>query len=185
MAYSNQIAQASAPFTGGLICPTPVTADCEPAPGFSPVDHDQRNTLNAGFNATLPGRVFASANVYYGSGFTNGMPDAEYPGAYLPQHTTFDISLGKSFGLPKSSNAKSGDMPRYRLSVTVSERSQPARAAGQQPHLRRLPLQRSAPDLRRVPLAVSLLKRNRLTHVRSEVDRFFGRPFCMQTTPFT
>jgi outer membrane receptor protein involved in Fe transport len=25
------------------------------------------------------------------------MPDAQYPGAYLPQHTTFDISLGKTF----------------------------------------------------------------------------------------
>jgi outer membrane receptor protein involved in Fe transport len=26
------------------------------------------------------------------------MPDAQFPGNYLPQHTTFDISLGKSFG---------------------------------------------------------------------------------------
>ena len=26
------------------------------------------------------------------------MPDAQYPGNYLPQHTTFDISLGKDFG---------------------------------------------------------------------------------------
>ena len=108
LAYSNQIAQASSPFTGGLICP-PNAADCEPPPGLSPVDHDQRNTLNAGFNGTLPKHIFASANVYYGSGFTNGMPDAQCPGDYLPQHTTFDLSLGKSFG--------EGD--KYRISVTA------------------------------------------------------------------
>jgi hypothetical protein len=107
LAYSNQIAQAAAPFTGGLICPTPVPAGCEPPPGqLSPVDHDQRNTLNMGVNASLPGRAFASTNVYYGSGFTNGLPDAEYPGNYLPPHTTFDISLGKNFG------------EKYRISVT-------------------------------------------------------------------
>ena len=48
LAYSNQIAQATAPITGGLICPAPVSADCPLAipPGYSPVDHDQRNTLN-------------------------------------------------------------------------------------------------------------------------------------------
>jgi hypothetical protein len=107
-AYSNQIAQASSPFTGGLICPVPVPAGCEPPPGLSPVDHDQRNTLNLGVNSSLPWHVFASTNVYYGSGFTNGNPDAEYPGNYLPQHTTFDISLGKSFSEGK-----------YRLSVTA------------------------------------------------------------------
>jgi hypothetical protein len=109
LAYSNQIAQASAPFTGGLICPTPVPAGCQPDPGLSPVDHDQRNTLNAGFNATLPGQMLAATNVYYGSGFTNGNPGAQYPGDYLPGHTTFDISLGKTFG--------EGD--KYRLSFTA------------------------------------------------------------------
>ncbi|MGA3188532.1 MAG: TonB-dependent receptor plug domain-containing protein, partial [Bryobacteraceae bacterium] len=108
LAYSNQIAQASAPFTGGLICPASAVG-CEPPPGLSPVDHDQRNTLNLGVNGSLPWRAFASTNVYYGSGFTNGMPDAQYPGNYLPQHTTFDISLGKSFG----------ENDRYRVSVTA------------------------------------------------------------------
>jgi hypothetical protein len=99
LAYANQVAQATAPITGGLICPSGVTPACplDIAPGLSPVDHDQRNTLNLGFNATLPWRSFASVNVYYGSGFTNGIPDAQYPGNYLPQHTTFDLSLGKSF----------------------------------------------------------------------------------------
>ncbi len=107
LAYSNQIAQASSPFTGGLICPVPTPDGCEPPPGFSPVDHDQRNTFNLGVNGSLPWRVFASTNVYYGSGFTNGNPDAQYPGDYLPQHTTFDISLGRSFG------------EKYRISLTA------------------------------------------------------------------
>ncbi len=99
LAYANQIAQATAPITGGLICPSPVTPACplDIAPGFSPVDHDQRNTLNLGFHATLPWRSLASVNVYYGSGFTNGIPDTQYPGNYLPGHTTIDLSLGKSF----------------------------------------------------------------------------------------
>jgi outer membrane receptor protein involved in Fe transport len=98
LAYSNQIAQSAPPFTGGLICPTPVPAGCEPPPGLAPVDHDQRNTLNVGFSAIFPRQVFGSTNVYYGSGFTNGDPNAQYPGDYLPQHTTFDLSVGKSFG---------------------------------------------------------------------------------------
>jgi hypothetical protein len=97
LAYSNQIAKSAGPFTGGLICPNPAPPGCEPPSVYAPVDHDQRNTLNLGFNASLPWQAFASTNVYYGSGFTNGMPDAQYPGNYLPQHTTFDLSLGKSF----------------------------------------------------------------------------------------
>lgn len=98
LAYSNQIAQATSPITGGLVCPL-TTPNCPlyPPPGYGPVDHDQRNTLNIGFNASLPWQSFASTNVYYGSGFHNGIPDAQYPGNYLPQHTTFDISVGKTF----------------------------------------------------------------------------------------
>jgi TonB dependent receptor/Carboxypeptidase regulatory-like domain/TonB-dependent Receptor Plug Domain len=102
LAYSNQIAQASGPITGGLICPPPVSPSCPlyVPPGYSPVDHDQRNTLNVGFTANLPWQSFASTNVYYGSGFSNGLPApaSPYPGDYLPAHTTFDISLGKTFG---------------------------------------------------------------------------------------
>ena len=109
LAYSNQIAQAEPPFSGGLICPSTELATCEPPAGFAAVDHDQRNTFNAGLNSMLPGHVFAATNVYYGSGFTNGEPDAQYPGNYLPQHTTVDVSLGKSFGKGE----------RYKLSVTA------------------------------------------------------------------
>ena len=92
LAYANQIAEATAPITGGLIFDTP--------PGFSPVDHDQRNTLNLGYNTSLPWHAYASTNVYYGSGFTNGlygMPNAQYPGPYLPAHATVDLALGKTF----------------------------------------------------------------------------------------
>jgi hypothetical protein len=111
LAYSNQIAQATSPITGGVICPVPVSASCPVAipPGYAPVDHDQRNTLNFGANAILPGQAFASTNVYYGSGFTNGSPNAQYPGNYLRQHTTFDISVGKSFG----------ERERYKISLTA------------------------------------------------------------------
>jgi len=99
LAYSNQIAQASSPITGGLVCP-PNDAQCPLLipPGLSPVDHDQRNTLNVGFNASLPWHSFASTNVYYGSGFTNGGSLPQFTGSNLPGHTTFDVSLGKSFG---------------------------------------------------------------------------------------
>ena len=50
-----------------------------------------------GFNGKLPWDSYASTNVYYGSGFTNGLPGLQYPGNYLPSHTTFDLSGGKTF----------------------------------------------------------------------------------------
>ena len=90
LAYSNQVAWAGGFINGGL-------TDFSYLP-WGPLDHDQRNTLNVGGDLTLPWRAFASTNVYYGSGFTNGLPGNPYPGAYLPQHTTFDLSLGKDFG---------------------------------------------------------------------------------------
>jgi hypothetical protein len=102
LAYANQIAQGTSPITGGLVCPVPVTDACPFSPdnlppGLSPVDHDQRNTLNVGFNGKLPWNTYASTNVYFGSGFTNGLPGLQYPGAYLPSHTTFDLAAGKTF----------------------------------------------------------------------------------------
>jgi outer membrane cobalamin receptor len=86
LAYSNQIAEGALPITGGL------TNFAPPTPLFL-LDHDQRNTLNVGGDVSLPWRSFASTNVYYGSGFT----DSGGP-AHLPQHTTFDLTLGKDFG---------------------------------------------------------------------------------------
>jgi TonB dependent receptor/Carboxypeptidase regulatory-like domain/TonB-dependent Receptor Plug Domain len=89
LSYSNQIARATSPITGGLIFSIP--------PGLAPVDHDQRDTLNVGYTTSLPWHAYASTNVYYGSGFTNGLPGVQYPGPYLPSHTTFDLALGKTF----------------------------------------------------------------------------------------
>lgn len=94
LAYSNQIAQAAGAFTGGLIASGDST-------DWSALDHDQRNTLNVGFNASLPWQTTVSSNVYYGSGFSNGsagVPESPYPGAYLPGHTQIDIAIGKKFG---------------------------------------------------------------------------------------
>jgi outer membrane cobalamin receptor len=104
LAYSNQIAEQRGNIDGGLIC-TPIgDPSCDAGFAYTPVDHDQRNTLNLGFNATLPLHAFASTNVYYGSGFTNGgynptgpPADPRYPNQYLPAHTTFDLALGKTF----------------------------------------------------------------------------------------
>ncbi len=98
LAYSNQMAQAAGAITGGLICFPPTDPSCLPKPGFSALDHDQRNTLNVGFDANLPWRLFAAANVYYGSGFTNGSPDAQFPDPYLPGHASIDLSLRKDLG---------------------------------------------------------------------------------------
>jgi hypothetical protein len=101
LAYSNQIGEQRGAITGGLICYDPDnTGVCAISNDYTALDHDQRNTLNIGFNATLPWRAFASTNVYYGSGFSNGDPDptTPYPNNYLPQHTTFDLAAGKSFG---------------------------------------------------------------------------------------
>ena len=90
LAYSNQIAEGTGTITGGL---TNFTA----FPELTPLDHDQRNTLNVGADISLPRRSFASTNIYYGSGFTNGFPGQPYLGNYLPSHTTFDMSVGKQF----------------------------------------------------------------------------------------
>jgi hypothetical protein len=91
LAYSNQIAEGAGTIIGGL-------TQAGLPPELTPLDHDQRNTLNFGGDVALPGHAYAATNVYYGSGFSNAFPGAPYPGDYLPQHTTFDLSLGKDFG---------------------------------------------------------------------------------------
>jgi len=106
LAYSNQIAQSQGAFTGGLIIVGPVE------PGWSALDHDQRNTLNVGSNVTLPWQAYVGGNVYYGSGFSNGsagLPGSPYNDPYLPGHAQVDLSLGKQFG----------EGERYSLSVTA------------------------------------------------------------------
>jgi hypothetical protein len=100
LAYSNQLAQQRGPITGGLICYPPDSPACAVDEGYSALDHDQRNTLNVGMNGNLPYHAYASFNIYYGSGFSNGYPNppSPYSGAYLPGHVSADAAVGKTFG---------------------------------------------------------------------------------------
>jgi hypothetical protein len=101
LTYSNQIAEQRGNIIGGFTCSIQGDPACVLGPDYTPVDHDQRNTLNTGFTANLPYRSWFSTNVYYGSGFTNGLAQANegpYNGNNLPVHTTFDVSGGHSFG---------------------------------------------------------------------------------------
>jgi hypothetical protein len=87
LAYSNQTADGFGAISGGL-------TDFSPQAGSFALDHDQRNTANAGFDVNLPWASFASISVYYGSGFANG----DAPPTHLPSHTEINLSAGKSFG---------------------------------------------------------------------------------------
>ena len=87
IAYSYQHAEGEGAVTGGLTDFSP------PASGYFFLDHDQRHTLHANFNTTLPWRAWASGGLYYGSGFVNGASDIP---AHLEPHTTFDFAMGKT-----------------------------------------------------------------------------------------
>jgi outer membrane cobalamin receptor len=89
LTYSNQLALGFGDITGGL---TNFTF----GDGFKLLDHDQRNTLHIGGQYTLPWSSYASTDVYYASGFSNGNPAV--PGDHLQPHTTFDLTIGKNFG---------------------------------------------------------------------------------------
>ncbi|HUD13070.1 MAG TPA: TonB-dependent receptor [Terracidiphilus sp.] len=102
LTYSNQIAEQRGAIIGGFTCTDANDPTCTNG-GFNyfPVDHDQRDTLNTGFTTRLPMHTWFSTNVYYGSGFSNGLAGANqgpYNGPYLPVHTTFDSSAGHSIG---------------------------------------------------------------------------------------
>jgi outer membrane receptor protein involved in Fe transport len=87
VSYSNQYVQGSGGISGGM-------TDFEPPDeGYYFLDHDQRTTISSGFQLSLPWNAWTSGNVSYGSGFLDG--DGPF---HLPSHTTFDWSLGKSFG---------------------------------------------------------------------------------------
>jgi hypothetical protein len=101
LAYSNQIAEQRGGIVGGFSCADSTSEACSGDFTYTPVDHDQRNTLNTGFTANLPLRTWFATNVYYGSGFVNGLAGSgqgPYQGDYLPAHTTFDVSAGHNFG---------------------------------------------------------------------------------------
>jgi outer membrane cobalamin receptor len=108
LTYSNQLALGRGCVVGGLIGPCPV-----PPPGYFFLDHDQRNTLHLGGQYTLPWRAYVSTDVYYASGFSNSNP--AIPGDHLRPHTTFDLSLGKSFGEKFSVNLEGINVANRRV----------------------------------------------------------------------
>ena len=108
LTYSNQLALGRGCVVGGLIGPCPT-----PPPGYFFLDHDQRNTLHLGGQYTLPWRAYVSADVYFASGFSNSNPNI--PGDHLSPHTTFDLSLGKSFGERFSVNVQSINVANRRI----------------------------------------------------------------------
>ncbi len=113
LAYSNQIIQGGGAITGGL-------TDFDTLE-FGVLDHDQRHTLNFGGDITLPWRSYASTNICYGSGFVNGFPGQPYPGDYLPQHTSFDLTLGKEFGENFSASVSALNVANRRVELDNSE----------------------------------------------------------------
>jgi len=126
LAYSNQIAEQRGSITGGFTCSDPGNEACTEGPDYTPVDHDQRHTLNTGFTAKLPMQSWFSSNVYYGSGFANGLEGAgvgPYNGPYLPAHTTFDSSFGHNFGERLSFAVSAVNVTNHRIlqdnSITV------------------------------------------------------------------
>jgi outer membrane cobalamin receptor len=106
LTYSNQLALAFGNINGGL-------TDFSFGDGFHLLDHDQRNTLHLGARYDLPFHSYASTDVYYASGFTNGDPTV--PGDHLQTHTTFDLSLGKSFGERFSANVQAINVANRRV----------------------------------------------------------------------
>ncbi len=90
IAYSNQTADAFGGITGGL-------TNFAPPAGYYALDHDQRNTFNGGLNANLPENYFVSAELYIGSGFSNGnaAPPTWQP-SHLPSHARLDLSVGRA-----------------------------------------------------------------------------------------
>ena len=156
LTYSNQIAEQRGNIIGGFTCCDPNDPACNLGPDYTPVDHDQRNTLNTGFTANLPLHTWFASNVYYGSGFANGLADSDigpYNGLYLPVHTTFDISGGPQLRR---------ELDRHRQRP---QRHQPSRAARQLRHHRRIPLQRPKNDFRATPLPLPFLKRTTLINL--------------------
>jgi hypothetical protein len=87
LAYSNQTAECYGSITGGLVVPGT-------ACGFPPIglDHDQRNTLNLGYNADLPGRFFVGSNLSVNSGLSNGFVGP----SHLPSYVVLDLTVGRN-----------------------------------------------------------------------------------------
>ncbi len=87
LAYSNQTAECFGSITGGLVVQG--TACGSPPIGL---DHDQRNTLNLGYNGNLPLGFFVGSNLSVNSGLSNGFA----PPTHLPSYTVLDLSVGRN-----------------------------------------------------------------------------------------
>jgi TonB dependent receptor-like, beta-barrel/Carboxypeptidase regulatory-like domain len=87
LAYSNQTADAFGALTGGLVSLPNVNG------GYYALDHDQRNTLDLGYDADLPGRYFLGANLSVNSGLANG----DGPSSHLPSYALLDLTVGRNF----------------------------------------------------------------------------------------
>ena len=124
--YSNQIAQQRGNIVGGFTFSIATDPACDLGPQYIALDHDQRETLNTGFSAKLPGHTWFATNVYYGSGFTNGLAGAHegpYNGPYLPVHTTLDSSIGHAIGERWNVSATAVNVTNHRVlldnSITI------------------------------------------------------------------
>jgi outer membrane receptor protein involved in Fe transport len=107
LTYSNQLALGFGNINGGL-------TDFSFGDGFGLLDHDQRNTLHMGARYTLPWNAYASTDISYASGFTNGNSPPD-PNNHLAPHTTFDLSVGKSFGERFSFNVQGINVANRRV----------------------------------------------------------------------
>ncbi len=113
LAYAYAHAEGAGAVSGGLTDFSP------PASGYFLLDHDQRQTLHAGFNLSLPRGVTAGGNLYYGSGFTDG--SSVLPNAHLPGHTSFDLLLTKSLGESVSVSVTALNLANRRFLLDNSE----------------------------------------------------------------
>ena len=93
LAYSNQTADCFGSITGGLVVPGT-------ACGTPPIalDHDQRNTLNLGYNTDLAGQFFIGSNLSVNSGLSNGYAaPPTYEPSHLSSYVILDLTVGRHF----------------------------------------------------------------------------------------
>jgi hypothetical protein len=89
LAYSNQTADCFGPITGGLVVPGTACGN------YIALDHDQRNTLNLGYNANLPLQFFVGSNLSVNSGLSNGFAGPpSYEPSHLPSYVVLDLTIG-------------------------------------------------------------------------------------------
>jgi hypothetical protein len=91
LAYSNQTADCFGSVTGGLVVPGTACGN------FSELDHDQRNTLNLGYNANLRREFFVNSNLSFNSGLSNGFAGPPtYEPSHLPSYAVLDLTVGRN-----------------------------------------------------------------------------------------